>query len=383
MKKIKALSLFANVGIGECLLKDTKVEVVVANELIEERAKCYKHNYSETTMITGDITESEVFDSVMAEAKEKRVNLIIATPPCQGMSTAGKQEKNDIRNELITYVVKAVKELNPSYVLVENVPEQLITKINVNGEMRLIIDYLRDELGETYQFSNDLKLNAHDFGVPQSRERAIILLTSKKNKNKWEHPLKSNNKVTLENAIGHLPSLDPYIYDVPYEEHINIFPNFEEKKKAGEKVSKWHTPPRHVKRQVHAMTYTPSGKSAFENDEKFMPRKKDGAIVKGYKNTYKRQWWDKPGYTITMYNRTIGSQNNVHPGRKLYSDKNGNDIYSDARVMTIFELMKIMTIPDEWDMPENVSENFVRSVIGEGIPPLLMKKIMEAIPDEI
>ena len=39
--------------------------------------------------------------------------------------------------------------------------------------------------------------------------------------------------------------------------------------------------------------------------------------MKGFKNTYKRQDWNKPGYTVTTFNRTIGSQENVHPGRKM------------------------------------------------------------------
>ena len=77
--------------------------------------------------------------------------------------------------------------------------------------------------------------------------------------------------------------------------------------------------------------HTPTGKSAFENIDEFKPKKKDGQIVRGYKNTYKRQEWDKPAFTVTMFNRTIGSQNNVHPGRLIGKDERGNDIYSDPK----------------------------------------------------
>ena len=107
----------------------------------------------------------------------------------------------------------------------------------------------------------------------------------------------------------------------------------------------------------------------LDNDKKYKPKKKDGRFVKGFKNTYKRQDWNKPGYTVTTFNRTIGSQENVHPGRKI----NGSGTYSDPRVFTVYEIMKLMTIPVNWKIPKWCSENFLRTVIGEGIPPLLVK----------
>ena len=80
-----------------------------------------------------------------------------------------------------------------------------------------------------------------------------------------------------------------------------------------------------------------------------------------------------------MFNRTIGSQNNVHPGRFIGKDKEGFDLYSDARVLTIYELMIISSLPKNWDIPEWASDHFIRQVIGEGIPPLLVKKIMKEL----
>ena len=106
-----------------------------------------------------------------------------------------------------------------------------------------------------------------------------------------------------------------------------------------------------------------------------LSRLKDGSIVKGFANTYKRQNWDAPAYTIAMDNIEISSQNNVHPGRYIGKDENGYDLYSDARTLTLYELMKIMTLPDEWPLPEWVDLRFFRRVIGEGVPSLFMKKI--------
>ena len=140
-------------------------------------------------------------------------------------------------------------------------------------------------------------------------------------------------------------------------------------------ISKWHNPPKHVKRQIVTMMHTPTGETAFNNKEEYKPKKQDGTPVKGYKNTYKRQNWDSPAYTVTMYNRTISSQNNVHPGRYIGNDANGDALYSDPRVLTVYELMLIMSLPSNWPIPDNVTEHFIRSVLGEGIPPLFVKKL--------
>ena len=73
-----------------------------------------------------------------------------------------------------------------------------------------------------------------------------------------------------------------------------------------------------------------------------------------------------------MANGSISSQCNVHPGRCL-----PDGTYSDARVLTICELLKLFTLPLDWDIPKWANENLIRKVIGEGVPPLLIKKIVE------
>ena len=378
-KQIKAMSLFANVGIAESYLSEENISVVIANELELKRAKFYSHLYPKTDMVVGDITDDKIKNELINKAKKEKINLIMATPPCQGMSTVGKKDKNDIRNILIKHAIDIIKEVKPDYVFLENVPEQLITKIKYNNKEILIPDYIKDELGNMYNFNKQYVINAADYGVPQMRERTIILLTKKSKNFIWEFPKKDRKVITLKEAIGDLPSLDPELYDLSHEEQLKIFPDYEKKKLEGLKVSKWHYPPKHIYRQVYSLMHTPSGKSAFDNIDKFKPRKKDGSFTKGFKNTYKRQSWDKPGYTVTMYNRTIGSQNNVHPGRYIGKDADGYDLYSDARVLTIYELMIITSLPKNWNIPNWASEHFIRQVIGEGIPPLLVQKIMHQL----
>lgn len=378
-KQIKAMSLFANVGIAETYLDRENIKVIIANELEPKRAEFYSYLYPNTKMIVGDITQKNIKDELILHAKKEKIDLIMATPPCQGMSTVGKKDKNDIRNTLVRHAIDIIKEVKPTYVFLENVPEQLITKIKYGNKEVLIPDYIKYELGDIYNFNNNFVINASDYGVPQMRERAIILLTKKEKNFIWEFPQKNKKIITLKDAIGDLPSLDPELYDLSYEEQLKIFPDYEKKKKDALKVSKWHYPPKHIYRQVYSLMHTPSGQTAFDNIDKFKPKKKDGSFTKGFKNTYKRQSWDKPGYTVTMYNRTIGSQNNVHPGRLIGKDSEGYEIYSDARVLTIYELMLVTSLPKNWNIPEWASEHFVRQVIGEGIPPLLVQKIMHQL----
>ena len=81
-----------------------------------------------------------------------------------------------------------------------------------------------------------------------------------------------------------------------------------------------------------------------------------------------------PCHARTTNNGNIGSHNNVHPGRPM-----NDGTYSDARVLTIRELMIVSSIPLDWNIPKWASDTLIRKVIGESVPPLLMKKVVETI----
>ena len=374
----KVLSLFSNIGVAEAYFKSIGVDVVVANELVERRAKLYSNIYPDTHMICGDITQQQVFDKIVEESLNNNVDIIMATPPCQGMSTVGQQVENDERNKLICPVVDVIKKIKPRYVFLENVPLFLNTSIEIDGAKILISNYIKNELEANYKI-NMYIIDTKDYSVPQTRERAIILMTRLGNENKeWILPEKDSGIVTMYDAIGHLPTIDPFVKDISEDELLEMFPHFYERKETAEKISNWHTPPHHIKRQVVAMQHTSTGCTAFDNSVYF-PIKVDGSAVKGFRNTYKRQNWNTAAYTVTMDNRKISSQNNVHPGRLEYETKDGENIYSDARTLTLYELMTIMSLPEDWSVPENTSEAFLRRVIGEGIPPLFVKKVFENI----
>ena len=369
---IKALSLFANVGIAETYLSDLGIDVVVANELLEERARFYSHLYPNVDMIVGDITSRETYNTILNHAIKNNVDFLLATPPCQGMSCAGRKNPLDPRNFLIFYAIEMAKALKPRFILFENVTMQQHTKISLHGNSVFIPEYVESELGDLYVFNKNRIVNAMDYGVPQSRQRYIYLLVRKDENVTWEFPEKEQTKITLFDAIGNLPSLDPDIREITERWR---FPDYEKKRIQGLKISKWHYPPKHGWRNVEWMIHTPSGKSAFQNNT-FYPQTK-GRRIKGAPRTYMRMSWDKPATTVMQNSSVISAFSTVHPGRCIVdSDDDTKRLYSDARALSIYELLIVSSLPKDWNIPQWASDTLIRQVIGEGIPPLLIKKAL-------
>lgn len=379
MGKLNGISLFANVGIAEAYMEELDIEIKIANEIDEDRARFYQDVYKDTHMVCGDITDDNVRNSLVKEAIEKKVDFLIATPPCQGMSEAGLRLKYDPRNQLITYAIDVIKKVKPKFVLLENVPKQLTTRIKYGEEIILIPEYIKRELGDSYRFNKNTLVMAKDYGVPQLRERSIFLLVRKDLPYIWEFPEKQR-EITLYEAIGDLPSLDAKLRE-GLEFTLKKFPDYERKRKEGLEVSKWHYPPTHSWKQVEWMMHTPTGKSAIYN-EVFYPQKVDGTPVKAHHNHYRRLKWDMPCRTITQNNGVISSLACVHPGR-LYQNELGEDLYSDARVLTIYELLIVTSLPLDWPIPDWARETFIRKAIGEGIPSKLIKEIMTELIRQI
>lgn len=375
--RLKGLSLFSNVGIAEAYFEQIGLDILIANELIEKRAKFYSDVYPHSEMIVGDITDDDLRNQIVKKSIDSEIDFIIATPPCQGMSVAGNRNEYDERNQLIYYAVDVIKRVKPKYAIIENVPTILKTKIMVNGTTMLIPDYLRDSLSE-YHFNSESLIKAMDHGVPQMRERNIFLLVRNDINLEWTFPDKEP-VIDLEHAIGHLPSLDPILRE-GMDLTLEKFPDFLKKKEQGISVSKWHFPPKHSWKQVEWMMHTPTGKSAIYNHVYF-PQKEDGTPVVAHHNHYRRMYWDKPSRTITQNNGVISSLACVHPGRKYL--KNGEILYSDPRVLTIYELLIVSSLPIDWPIPDWADETFIRKVIGEGIPSRLVRVIVENLINKI
>ena len=265
------------------------------------------------------------------------------------------------------------RRVKPKFVFIENVPTILRTKIVVNGETMLIPKYLHSVLAD-YHFNDETLVKAMDHGVPQMRERNIFLLVRNDIDLTWNFP-NAQPHITLQEAIGDLPSLDPLLRE-GLDFTLEKFPSYEIKRAKGLEVSKWHYPPKHSWKQVEWMLHTPTGKSAIYNPV-YYPQKANGTHVVAHHNHYRRMYWDKPARTITQNNGVISSLACVHPGRPF--ELNGEVLYSDPRVLSIYELLIVSSLPNDWAIPDWASESFIRKVIGEGIPSKLVKEIMYSL----
>ena len=349
---MKALSLFSCIGVSEYYLKDLGIDVVTATDIDNKRCDVHRFFYPNTNVVCGDICDDKVKDKIVETVGNSKIDIVISTPPCQGMSTVGKnrgkalEESKDERNYLILQSFSIIDRLDPAFIIFENVPQLLKVKIPFQDNLMSIFDILLQKYGEKYEMKINV-YNTSDFGIPQNRERVFIRLYKKGLQ--WKDPEPVEHIVTLRDAIGELPSLE-----------------------AGESSDlKNHWARKHPELQVEWMRHTPTGCSAFSNIE-YYPVKSNGERIKGYPNCYKRMVWDAPSPTVTMRNEIMSSQDNVHPGREI-----GKGLWSDARVLTLRELLILMSLPADLDLPTNVSDTALRQYIGEGIPSMMMKKIME------
>lgn len=350
MQGMTGISMFSSAGIAETYLADLGIHIALANELIPQRAEYYSHFYPNTDMLQGDIMNEEVFSTYINKAKALAPKFLLATPPCQGMSTLGKKDYvEDERNYLIFAVLRAIDSLDLDVIVIENVPKFLKLYFPFEGENLGIIDILNRKYGSRYNIEYDV-YNAKDYGVPQSRPRAIIRLY-KKNYS-WTVPEKEK-EITLREAIGHLPSLKS-------GEHSDI---------------PLHYALKHNAMQVECMSHTPEGCSAMKNPV-YYPRKANGEKVSGFHNTYKRMKWDAPCPARATNSGVISGHNNVHPGRVL-----PDGTISDARVLSMLELLIVSSLPENWNLPKDYNESLVRVLIGEAIPPRLLYKILSQLKE--
>lgn len=375
------ISLFSSAGVGCYGFKQAGFQCIATNELIKRRLDVQRFNKKckyESGYICGDITKDETKQLLFNEIalwKENEnigeVDVVIATPPCQGMSVANhkKTDNEIVRNSLVVESIKIINEIKPRFFVFENVPLFLKTICtDIDKVDKPISEAIEKNLGCDYNYVGEV-INFKNYGSNSSRKRTLVIGVRKdiKCSPKNLFPDYTDEK-TLRETIGHLMSLtEPYQFDP--NDAYHFFRGYPER------MRRW-------------ISSTPEGCSAFDNPniEDRPHQIKDGKIVENVKKNsdkYTRLRWDSVGPCIHTRNDQLASQNTIHP--------------SDDRVFSIRELMILMTIPESFKWSEKSIDELnlltneekraylkkeeikIRQSIGEAVPTKIFEQIAKKI----
>lgn len=191
------VSLFSGAGGLDLGFKKAGFDIIWANEYDKTIWETFTLNFPNTILDTRSITDvpsSDIPDAIG----------IVGGPPCQSWSEAGAQRGiNDKRGQLFLEYIRVLKDKQPFFFLAENVPGILHPR-HSEAFARIINEF--NEAG--YNVVHRL-LNANDYGVPQDRQRVIIIGYHKKLNKKFEYPKPFKQKFTLADAIRDLPKAEP------------------------------------------------------------------------------------------------------------------------------------------------------------------------------
>jgi len=384
MSKLSYVSLFSSAGVGCYGFSIEGFDCVATNEIIKRRLEVQKFNNkcnSESGYICGDIGDKETKNKILKEIdiflknnKLKDIDILIATPPCQGMSVANHKKKDELgRNSLVVDSIKLVNKINPKFFIFENVKAFLNTLCtDKDKKEKTIKEAIESNLSGNYNILYKV-VNFKDFGVPSSRSRTLVVGVRKDLKEITPYDIlpKESNHILLKDSIGHLSPLSE-MGEISQED---IYHNFRP----------------YDSRMLGWIKDLKEGEGAFQNKGKKKPHRiVDGKIVYNQnKNAdkYSRCYFDKVGPCIHTRNDILSSQATIHP--------------KDNRVFSIRELMIMMSIPNsfKWsnisqkelnEMDHDEKRQFlkknemnIRQSIGEAVPTLIFKKIANNIKKEL
>lgn len=176
---------------------------IVSVEINEIASASYQRNFPNCFHICDDIHNFNPLDT-LKKINAPEIHLVVGGPPCQGFSVAGKRKENDPRNFLFQEFIRVVAEVNPWYVVMENVPGILTMK---KGAITDKIFQSFDEIG--YRVSVAI-LETAAFGVPQIRPRAIFVANRFGQENPYpKAQLLPHEYKPIESVISDLPEYEP------------------------------------------------------------------------------------------------------------------------------------------------------------------------------
>ncbi|MBC9703693.1 MAG: DNA cytosine methyltransferase [Enterococcus sp.] len=374
------VSLFSSAGVGDYGFYQAGFKLLASNELIKRRMDIQLANHiaeKESAYILGDITKPDIKNRIIFEVnnyyknRKGSLDLLVATPPCQGISVANHYKKGeDIkRNSLVLESILIAEKLNPKIIVFENVKRFLKTACtDVNGSTYEIRQVIQKHLSGMYNIFGE-EINFKDYGANSSRPRTLVILVRKNIliDPKDLMPRKQKPK-TLRQVIGDLPRLS----EMGEISDTDILHSFRSYRKD---MRKW----------IHPLK---QGECAFDNkDPKLRPHRViNGKIVPNVRKNgdkYTRQVWDKVAPAIHTRNDILASQNTVHP--------------VDDRVFSIREIMRMMNVPSDFKWGNESYKELnalsyddkkkwlkkhaitIRQSLGEAVPTIIFKEIGDNI----
>lgn len=375
-KKLNYMSLFSSAGIGCFGFKNNGFENVLTAELLEERINIQKLNKvsSDGGYIQGDLSTPEIKEKINKRISlfNADVDVIVATPPCQSVSTLNKKNAGDItRNSLITQSIEIVKNVRPKYFIFENVRSFLKALcIDSNGQIKTTKEAIIANLENDYLIRMDV-INFNEYGTNSSRPRTLVIGTRKDLKNTSPNHIWPEKKsgMTLKESIGNF-------------EELNDMGDFSES-------DPWHFYREYDKRMIPWIEGLKQGESAFDNKD---PLKIPHKLVKGeivynankMTNKYKRMYWDNIPPCVHTRSDVLAAQYTIHPEQN--------------RVLSISELKQLLNIPRNFRFTDLSDEEIlsigdnqdirsytkkhelnIRRVIGEAVPYNIFESIANNI----
>lgn len=281
------VDLFCGAGGLSKGLELAGLEGICGLDFFEEACRTYNRNFNHP-FVNGDIrsedTKKEFYDVVRRQLAGRHLDIVAGGFPCQGFSMAGNRIVDDPRNSLYKELIEVVQELQPDFVICENV-KGLRTMLGGKVEQKIFADF--QSIG--YQMNVET-LCAADYYTPQKRERVIFIGNRIGVKNLHPAPLLApKDYVTTGEAIADL-------MNHPADSAFN------------------HEPTRHRPDMAQRIMDTPEGKSLY----------------KGYSDAWKKCPWNEPSCTIKENHGGV----NLHP--KL------------PRVLTAREMARLQSFPDNF-----------------------------------
>jgi len=204
VREFTAISLFAGAGGLDMGFEKAGFRTIWANDFESDACKTHE-NWSTAKVVCSDVAKVDAADIPDAD-------IMLGGFPCQGFSLSGTRKIDDSRNVLYKHYVRIVKAKNPKMFVGENV-KGLLTM----GGGSIIEAIIEDFSDCGYNVFYKL-LNAKDYGVPEDRERVIIVGFRKDlGIHKFDFPVPRNYRITMREALKNIPEPTPdEICDAPY-----------------------------------------------------------------------------------------------------------------------------------------------------------------------